>query len=85
MYAFAQCSAMKSITIPNSVTSIGRSAFGNTGLTSVVFDDTVDWYVTDSSLNWSNKENGILVDTTNLSTNVIYFRDTYYQYYWYKK
>jgi len=38
VYAFRDCTGLKSITIPNSVTSIGEGAFTNcTGLTSITF------------------------------------------------
>ena len=41
-YAFEECSALTSVTIPNSVTSIGRSAFGEcTLLTSVTIPNSV--------------------------------------------
>lgn len=40
-YAFYTCSSLTSVTIPNSVTSIGSFAFFNTGLTSVTIPDSV--------------------------------------------
>lgn len=40
-YIFDFCSCLKSITIPNTVTSIGTSFFGCTGLTEIVIPDGV--------------------------------------------
>ena len=40
-YAFQDCISLTSITIPNSVTSIGQSAFGGTSLTSVTIPNSV--------------------------------------------
>ena len=40
-YAFAYCTSLTSVTIPNSVTSIGLAAFGLTGLTSVTIPNSV--------------------------------------------
>lgn len=39
--AFSDCSEMTSITIPNSVTTIGASAFSGSGLTSIVIPNSV--------------------------------------------
>ena len=41
VYAFAKCKALTSITIPNSVMSIGNSAFYDCALTSVTIPDSV--------------------------------------------
>ena len=38
-YAFQDCSSLTSVTIPNSVTSIGYNAFWNTG----IYNDTSNW------------------------------------------
>ena len=40
-YAFIGCSDLTSITIPNSVTSIGESTFGYTGLTSITIPNSI--------------------------------------------
>ena len=39
--AFGWCSSLTSVTIPNSVTGIGQSAFSSTGLTSVTIGNSV--------------------------------------------
>ena len=44
-YAFADCTSLTSITIPNSVTSIKERAFYDcTGLTSISYTGTIDQY-----------------------------------------
>ena len=45
--AFSGCTGLTSVTIPNSVTSIGRYAFDDTGLTSVTIPNSV------TSIGWS--------------------------------
>ena len=40
-YAFAECTALTSVTIPDSVTTISKLAFSTTGLTDIVIPDSV--------------------------------------------
>ena len=54
-YAFSYCTSLTSITIPDSVTSIGSYAFYCcTGLTSVTFEGTVaEWNAIDKGREWN--------------------------------
>ena len=70
----------KNITIPSSVTSIGKFAFyGCTGLTSVTFANTSGWYRT------STATGDTAIDVTDPATNATNLRSTYSGYYWKRK
>ena len=85
-YAFRDCRSLTSVTIGNSVASIGYKVFyGCDSLTSIGFRDTSDWYRTTSSTDWSNKTGGTSISVANASANATYFISTYKDYYWYKK
>ncbi|MBP3495790.1 MAG: leucine-rich repeat domain-containing protein [Clostridia bacterium] len=80
-YAFCGGS-FTSVTIPDRVTSIGKYAFYNCfKLTSVNFENTTGWYVTESQ----GATSGTDVDVTDTSTNATYLKSTYQNYYWYRK
>lgn len=52
--AFAECTSLESITIPETVTSIGNFVFQSTALTTVIFTGTVaQWYMIEKS-GWKN-------------------------------
>lgn len=84
---FRYCSSLKEIIIPSTVKSIGKNAFdGCSKLTSVVFEDSREWYVTESEVDAANKTGGTAVTTlssTDLAAKLL--NDTYDTYYWYKK
>ncbi len=80
-YAFNGCTSLTSITIPSKVTKISQYVFaGCTNLSKVTFSDTSTWYVDTSGYNATTK-----VTVTNTATNATYVKDTYDDYYWYKK
>lgn len=81
-YAFYNCTSLTSITIPASVTSIGRYAFFNCGsLIKVIFENTSGWWVSTSSTATS----GTSVFESNLAnpaTAATYLKSNYCSYYW---
>ena len=80
--AFGSCTSLTSVTIPDSVTNIGCYAFeGCDSLTSVTFEDASEWYVTTTY----GATSGTDVDLSDASANATYLKDTYDDYYWYKK
>ncbi len=81
-YAFYRCGDITKVTIPDSITFIDRFVFQNCySLTSVTFENTSGWYVTQTNGATSGRD----IDVTNTSTNANYLKSTYYNYYWYKK
>ncbi|MGN1060833.1 MAG: leucine-rich repeat protein, partial [Candidatus Coproplasma sp.] len=80
--AFYYCSSLTSVTIPNSVTSIGAWAFyGCDSLTSVTFENISGWWrLTDSTATSGTSISS--TDLANTSTAAEYLRSTYYNYYW---
>ena len=80
--AFQNCGSLTSVTIGNSVTSIGKQAFsGCSSLTSVTFKDTSTWCYTEDE----NYTGGTVVEVTDMVQNAIYLKDAYCWCNWYKK
>jgi len=65
-YAFNYCSKLTSITIPKNVNFIGRYAFGNSGLTTAVFENKNGWYRTnyESSTSGNNYSSDFFNNTS---------------------
>ena len=76
--AFYEC-GLKSVTIPKSVATIGCKAFGYERMSSIIFEDTNDWYYTSNN----DYTGGMAVDVTDTTQNVSNLN--YSSYYWYKK
>ena len=77
--AFKNCRNLENVTIPESVTSIGSSAFyGCRGLTRVIFENTAGWKVSENS-NMSNYEE---INVENPEQNSENLKDKYSKYYW---
>lgn len=89
-YCFNGCKALTSITIPQSVTSIGLRAFENSGVTSVTFENQSGWKlysITDVknqvlSNGFQNLGTGTAVTVTNAATNASNFKGTNKNYVW---
>ncbi len=63
--AFGSCTGLTELVIPASVKKIAAAAFFLSGLTSISFEDTSGWYVTEDSA----YVNGSKIDLSNASTN----------------
>lgn len=63
-HAFYNCSSIESVTIPNSVTSVGNSAFDSSSITSITIPDSV------ISIGYSAFQNCISLTSVSLSNNL---------------
>ena len=81
-YVFSGCDRITSITIPDSVTSIGSSVFSwCDSLTSVTFANTSGWWYSSDE----DATSGTSISSSYLaspSTAATYLKSTYYYYYW---
>ena len=81
-WAFYYCTSLTSVVIGNSVTSIGNEAFAYCySLTSVTFKNPNGWYYSRSLDETAISSEDLL----NESTAVEYLKNTYCNYYWYRK
>ncbi len=78
--AFAWGLPLTSITIPESVVSIGRYAFCNSGLETVTFEAPDGWYCKKK-----NAANGQALSLESPSSNALYLSNSFSEYYWYKE
>ena len=84
-YAFMSCRNLTSITLPESVLTIGKDTFYSCDkLNTITFRDTTTWYATTSETDWKNKTGGTEIDVTSSLNNATYFKSTYCNYYLYK-
>lgn len=80
---FAGAGNIKTLTIPSSVTKMGKQIFSMASPTSVVFNDTTTWTVSQNE----DGSGGTTLSSSNLantSTAATYLRSTYKNYYWFK-
>ena len=76
---FVGCSSLQSIVIPASVTSIGANAFVSTSLTSLIFENTIGWQISQDGQNdWTDLD----VDLSVLENALDALTNTYASYYW---
>lgn len=81
-YAFNGCSSIRNITIPNSVTHIGLSAFyGCTNLESVIFENTSDW---EAGIRIDLRVAILSDDLADPTTAASYLRSKYRDNYWWR-
>lgn len=79
--AFFYCQSIKEIVIPSSVRTIGRKAFFESGVRSIVFEDKKDWYElqlkdTEKPVTSDNVKRMYSVDLSSSERNAMYFKGT---------
>jgi len=84
--AFRGCDKLLSVTLGIGVKKIGNYAFAYAWLIDeFIFTDNVGWYITDSVLAFNNSSGGIAIDLEKNNQSATLIKQTYMEYYWYKR
>lgn len=79
MFAFADCTSLVNISIPEGVTSIGKYAFYKcNNLTGIIFENISGWFISDSDTAVS----GTNISVNDAMLNAVYFKYNYCKFHW---
>ena len=83
--AFAWCTQLTEIELPYTLEMMGNGVFNSTiNLTDIEFENQMNWYIVKDVDFWKKKINGVMLDVSNGSYNVDFFKNQYYDWYWYR-